>query len=336
MPMSTSTNPPAIEFIADLSDMYHRVAEVFASRIEEMFSSEESLKAAHNKHFPALPFDRTERWHLTLHKELQAVWRQHGPAVTISMTAADCGHVLRRLATLLDYNLFTQVLLNLQDWHLLRYRVTDAESIMSKLEGKWAGRKPSPFDPKAKMFKAAGNENLSIELNEFNQDLSRIKAMQIIAKLGPGRSFRVSPRGSTPSLVDSENLSMLGVGGDPFLIVPPGMAAFYLTWETAPEVVTVEEDGKFHSPLIPYPFTSRSGGETLNSVLAARLLTSALYAFLPPEANSVMLPRMTSLMLLTDADRSLVEEFVSLASKGWFTDEVPWPMSLCIGARGQG
>jgi hypothetical protein len=279
-----------------INNMYTLVARQFADRIENIFASEGELQFTWERYFPGIPFDRTDKWNFILQRELTEVWQKHGPVVKASLTSADRAEILDHLVGFLDYNLFSQVLLNLQDWALIRYRVADVEKDTQKLQEKWHGQVPSPFDAKPKMFKQAS----SPEQLGFNQDLSALKAFKIIAAATPSISFRVSPVGSTPALVDSTNLSMLGVGGDQYLVPPDGWKAFYFTWDQAPEIAVVSSDGsKFKAKGIPYPFVSKSGGDILNSSLAARKLATGLYAFLAGE-RKVILPRLTSVLLLTD------------------------------------
>jgi hypothetical protein len=113
---------------------------------------------------------------------------------------------------------------------------------------------------------------------------------------------------------------MLGVGGDQYLSVPPGFKVAYLSWENTPEVVTLE-DNKFRNDDIKYEFVSKSGGDILNTVLAVRLLTKAIFEHLPE--NTVILPRMNSIMVLTGGDISLAENVADLVSQGWLTPD-PW------------
>ncbi len=305
-------------------EFYWKVAESFASRVKTIFASESSLTAAWTAHFPAIPFDRTDKWNLILQRELSSVWGVDGPPVKSSMTAFDRTQVLHFLADLLDYNLFSQVLLNLQSWALLRYRADTADADTKALEAKWAGKSPSPLDAKAKMFKAASDT----EQIDFNQDLSTLKSLKIIAGLSPAVSFRVSAIGTTPALVDSCNLSMLGVGGDPYLVVPPDWRAYYFTWDAAPEVVQLNEaEGTWLASGIDYPFTSKSGGDILNTVLAVRHLTVSLYQALEA-AQRVVLPRMNSILLLTTAPDAAIRQIHTDLQR-----EYAWPMTLSERSR---
>ena len=314
-----------------MNEIYEKVADALAVSIEAAFASEDSLKQLHDKNFPGLEFDRTERWHLIFARELHNHWAQYGPVVKAAMTPADRREILLRLTYRLDFNLFSQVLLNLQDWGYLRYRIADVQADTERLQEKWANKSPSPFDAKAKMIKTASKpEDL-----EFNRDLSTLKSLRIIPKVTPGLSFRVSPKGSTPALVDSANLSMLGVGGDQYLWVSPNLNVAYLTWDLAPTMVEFNEAGEFNNSAIAYPFISKSGGDILNQALAVRMLTTAAYKVLSTSGGdtTVVLPRMTSLMMITSAGRGEVQNFADLVKSGWFTDGTPWPVTLHEGRR---
>lgn len=311
-----------------IDTIYDTVAAAFAARMEEVFSTEDSLKVLWNRHLPGLPFDRTERWNTILLRELEAAWKQYGPVVKSPLTSADRLDLLDLLAHKLDYNIFSQVMLNLQNWGMLSYRVATAEEDHKAIAAKWAGMLPRPTDAGATMFKPA----LSPDQESFNHDLSLVKALKIIAAATPHVSFRVSPKGSTPALVDSANLSMLGVGSDRYLHLPPGIKVYYLVWETAPLSLDLDPEGKFRDPSLKYGFVSKSGGEVLAAVLAARRLTVAAFCRIRPGNHKVFLPRMTSLMIMTDEDPEMIRELVRIFQKG---DAIlgPWPMTLHEGQR---
>lgn len=289
----------------DVKALYERVATTFAQRIERIFESEETLQAVYTEYFSVLPFDRTERWNSLLRREMVHAWRVSGPETGGSMTAADQQHVLAALASKLDYNLFTQVYLNVQQ-PFIYYAADDAEKALNDLKTKWEDKKPSPFDPKPKMLKAA-----TVEEQAYNRDLSTVKALKIVAGDVGGRSFRVSPKGSTPALVDSQNVSMLGIGGDQYLREFLGFKAYYFCWDVAPPFIH-EVEGKpqhFAAPGIAYPFVSKSGGEILNAVLFSRFIAYLISLHLGPgpEVMHAVLPRMNSVLLVTNADAAALE-----------------------------
>lgn len=314
------------------TSVHERVANAFAIHLHHIFTNEETLEIYWKKHFPALPFDRTDKWNTILLRELQEIWNQHGPVVKVALTGADRLDILRFLCSLLDFNLFSQVMLNLQDWTLLRYRIGNAEADTKVLEEKWAGKSPSPFDPKAKMFKTAGNANLTDEQKSFNQDLSTLKSLKIIARATPFVSFRVTPKGSTPALADSCNLSMLGVGGDKYLQLPPNWRSYYFTWDVAPEIIQ-PVGGEFVVKGIDYPFTSKSGGDILNSALLSRKVASTIYSHLSRTDQKVILPRMNSVLLLTDQPEDTIRALVDEIAKPGTIVSDPWSITLTTGSR---
>jgi hypothetical protein len=281
----------------ELNEMYVTVAVAFAKQLDILFTSDSTLQAAWEEMFPHTPCDHTGKWDLILGTQLRAIWKEHFP-VGSNPTAFDVEEILRQLPMHVDYNIWTQVYLNFQRWGQIRYAVEEAEKDSAALTIKWAGKSPNPFDAKAKMFKAANAEE-----GEFNRALSQLKALKIIAAFAPGHiSFRVSPKRSTPALVDSANISMLGIGGDCYLRVPGGLNIFYFCWDTAPEMMT-PIDGKpncFQAVNIDYEFESKSGGDTLNQVLYARYLMFVVACGLKETISScLLLPRMTSLLVVT-------------------------------------
>jgi hypothetical protein len=283
--------------------IYDRVAKHLAARVNTIFASEASLQAAYEDFFPGLPLDRTMHWDLVLRRELVRCWEQRGPEVKGGITLFDENYILNCLAYQLDYNLFTQVMLNLQPSSWLRYRSGDAEVTIEQLRSKWEGRSPSPFEAKPKLVKTAATE----EEIEYNRDLSTLKALKIVSALAFTRSFRVSPKGTTPALTDSENISMLGAGGDQFLTPPPGLRAFYFTWESTPYIIErAQGENRFHAESIGV-FESKSGGDVLNSALFSRYIAFISYRSLGAEVHKVLVPRMNSVLLLTNATDEQME-----------------------------
>lgn len=290
-----------IDLDFETQTMYMAVATELARRVKAIFASEDTLKETFAKYFSQLPFDRTERWNTILKAELRAAWKIAGPPTgSSSTTLFDEAHILHYLfsALMYDYNLFTQVLLNIQPSFLLNYRMPDAEATVLQLSAKWEGKSPSPFDSKPRMFKMTATE----EEIAFNRDLSTLKAMRIVAALTFSRSYRVSPIGTTPALTDSQNLSMLGVGGDQYLALNnEDRRAYYFCWDQAPERLTPgEKPGLFTAESIPYPFESKTGGQILNATLFAREVAAFIYYCLPAHQIKVVLPRMNSVLLVTD------------------------------------
>lgn len=308
--------------------MYEAVAAKFAVVIEKAFESELTLKALWGKYLPGLPFDRTDRWNIILLRELEKCWKDKGPVVKSPMTPADKYDVLEILAGILDYNLFSQVMLNLQNWTLLRYRIESAAEDTKLLAAKWEGKVPDPVKPGAKMFTDPSNDDQV----DYNRDLSIVKSLKIIAAASSYASFRVSPKGSTPALADSSNLSMLGVGSDRYLHYPPGINIFFLNWEKVPAVVRYDEkDGKFYDPALSYGFSSKSGGEALNVVLAARQLAVACFRYIAAGKQKVFLPRYNSLMIMTNEDPERIHSFAAEVRRD--TALSSWPVVLYEGHR---
>jgi hypothetical protein len=299
-----------------MQEIYQRVADTFAARINEVFLSEETLAAEFKKSFEHLEFSRTDHGSTLLNKMFRDCWKTSGPEAAVEPTGYDKLAVLRCLYHLLDYNLFTQVLLNLQSYTGMAYLTKDAEDEIEKLKASWPkDAKLSPFEPKAKMVKNAATD----EEKQHNNILSTIKSLKIISQFTPQVSFRVSPIGSTPAFADSRNISMIGAGGDKYLRTLPNLKPFYIHWAPGStpgitqSVKTVQ--GDINNPVIvpdpsgtqiiaagiPYPFFSKSGGDILNEVLFARMIMAEVFAAHDITAEMcIMIPRMNSVLIVTD------------------------------------
>lgn len=294
-----------------MNEMYEAAAKHFAERVDAMFASEQTLEAAFKLLYPGLPFDRTDHWAHVFETLLNEAWDVKGPVVKGNPTAMDRLRIIRALHPLLDYNLFTQVLLNLQGYTGVFYLTGDAQKEIDRLKSYWKTRqwRSDPFAPKAKMVKLSAT--ITDEESEFNKILSTLRALRIITQFTPQISFRVSPKGSTPAFADSRNISMIGIGGDKYLRTIPELKAFYITWDQAPMMAvptgTRVVDGKpgvvFQAEGIPYEFVSKSGGEIIQEVLFARNLMWHIFARIDTtQETCLMVPRVNSLLVVTDAE----------------------------------
>jgi len=295
-----------------------------------MFTSEKTLEDAFKLLYPGLPFDRTDHWAHVFETLLNEAWDAKGPVVKGNPTSMDRLHIIRALHPLLDYNLFTQALLNLQGYTGMFYLTGDAEKEIERMRENWKAKqwKSDPFAPKVRMVKQA--EAVTEEQREFNNVLSTLRALRIITQFTPQISFRVSPKGSTPAFADSRNISMIGMGGDKYLRTIPALTPFYVTWDQVPQMAVscgtqmngvYAVDGKpgvvFKADGIPYEFVSKSGGEILQDVLFARRLMYEIFGGVDTTKETcIMLPRMNSLLVVTDAGgASLLDAFALLRAK---------------------
>lgn len=274
--------------------IYAKVADAFAKRVNEIFESEDTLKACFAKHFKNLVFNRTDFWSGILFRELDEIWRQHGPDKLAGLTSHDRFTILDALIDYLDFNLYSQVALNLQNWGLVTYS-GDAESELAKIAKRWEKFSATPLSPGAKMVKDAFRP----QDIEFNKDLSAVKSLKTITGITPNISFRVSPKGSTPAFADSQNFSTIGIGGDQYVKAAPQHTVWYVAWKpgSTPNILEPDASGGFKTPGIPYSFFSKSGGQILNEVLFSRGVAFAFWSGL--EAGTICLPRMNSVMVVT-------------------------------------
>jgi hypothetical protein len=284
--------------LENMEQLYNAVALTFAKYIKDSFATEESLEQLFHTYYPMLEFSRTDHWSGILRKELSRAWFNAGPDIKSEPIGQDVKGVLSHLYKYLDYNLFTQVLLNLQVYAGFGYSVPDAKREIEQMEAKYKGKDLTPFAPKAKMLKIACGET---EI-AYNQDLSAIRALRIFEQFTPMVSFRVSPMGSTPAFADSRNISMLGIGGDRFLRTMPGLKAYYICWEPGTSgqlTVPEQEPGVFSVPGIDYRFTSKSGGEILNEVLFSRFIAAMVWGVFDVVRQYItVLPRMNSVLVI--------------------------------------
>jgi len=325
-----------------VQEIYQRVAELFTAKVNAVFESEASLEAefkrffAHNTpelnpegHFKSIAdqcrttpagmeFSRTDHWAGVIWKVLESAWLEVGPEVKSIPTGYDKLMILKLAHPLLDYNLFTQVCLNLQGYTGMQYAVGDAQQELAGIKGSWKHPKLNPFAPKSKKIKDAKSD----DEKKFNNIISRVRAVNLIAQFDGQVSFRVSPKGSTPAFADSRNLSMIGVGGDKYLRTFPNLKPFYIAWPVGqtpviatvtvpnipvPKPYTVGEKVLGTTVLraegIPYDFYSRSGGDILNEVLFSRKVMYEVFRdFDITKETCIMIPRMNSVLVVTQAN----------------------------------
>lgn len=296
-----------------------------AARIDALFASEQTLEAEFKRLYPALPFDRTDHWAHVFESILNEAWYEKGPAVKSNPTPIDRLNIIRALRPLLDYNLFTQALLNLQGYTGMFYLTGDAQKEIDRMKEDWQAKqwKSDPFAPKARMHKQSAT--LTDEQKEFNNVLSTLRALRIITQFTPQISFRVSPKGSTPAFADSRNISMIGLGGDKYLRTTPALKTFYLTWDQVPQMATYRGTRDtpdkpvvvFHAEDIGYEFLSKSGGEIIQEVLFARKLMYDIFGAVDTtQETCIMVPRINSLLVVANADgASLRAAFEPLKAK---------------------
>lgn len=294
-----------------MNELYQAAAQHLAVRINTVFESEKTLEEAFKVLYSGLPFDRTDHWAHIFETMLNEAWEVKGPVVKGNPTPMDRLQIIRALHPLLDYNLFTQVLLNLQGYTGMFYMTGDAHKEIDRLKENWKAKqwKSDPFAPKAKMAKQSAT--LTDEEKEFNNVLSTMRALRIITQFTPQISFRVSPKGSTPAFADSRNISMIGLGGDKFLRTLAELRTFYITWDQVPTMAmligTRTVDGKpgvaFQADGIPYEFVSKSGGDILQDVLFVRRLMYEIFGGVDTTKETcIMVPRMNSLLVVASAD----------------------------------
>jgi hypothetical protein len=311
-----------------MEEIYQAAAQEFASKVDALLSSERAMEEFYKILYPGLPFDRTDHWAHAFDTLLNEAWYAKGPVVKSNPTPIDRLRIIRHAQPLLDYNLFTQALLNLQGYTGMFYLTGDAQKEIDRLKEEWKTKqyKLDPFVPKARMVKQA--EAVTDEQKAFNNVLSTLRALRIITQFTPQVSFRVSPKGSTPAFADSRNISMIGLGGDKYLRTLPSLKAFYVTWSQVPQMArfagTEVPPGEskphtvFEAEGIPYKFLSRSGGDIIQEVLFARKLMYEIFRGIDTTKETcVMVPRINSLLVVANADGASLRSVFERLKEGY-------------------
>jgi len=297
-------------------EMYQAAAQVFADKVNALFESEATLEAEFKRLYSGLPFDRTEHWAGIIYGLLRDAWYEKGPVVKCEPTGMDRLQIMKWAQPLLDYNLFTQVLLNLQLYTGMHYATGDAQKEIDRLKTDWPKEfKLDPFAPKAKMIKRS---QFTDEQKRYNDTISTLRALNIITQFTPMISFRVSPKGGTPAFADSRNISMIGMGGDKYLKTLPELKTYYITWDRVPFMAYMKPGDSlpqapqpgvtpptagitFVAPGISYPFVSKSGGQVLQDVLFARKIMYEIFKGMDiTKETCIMIPRMSSVLIVAD------------------------------------
>jgi hypothetical protein len=309
-----------------MQEIYQKVANCFKKRILEVWKSEETMRAEWEKRLSHVPFSRTDHWQAILYHMFRDCWMEAGPAVKVEPTGYDRHCVLKLLHPLLDYNIFSQILLNLQHYNGMAYQTADAQKEIQRIEKEWKKKQSTLLRPGERPLGAADTMvkiPLTQQENAFNLYLSTIRSLKIITNFTPAISFRVSPMGKTPAFADSNNVSMLGMGADKYLRVLSQLEVYYLIWspgtsplmarrDTGPGFPNVAAETQksgtwFWADGIEYPFVSKSGGEILHDVLFARKLVYEIFGAIDVTKSILtILPRMNSLMVVMDKDNQVV------------------------------
>jgi hypothetical protein len=310
-----------------MQEIYQKVAEKYVEKINAVWETEETLKAEFEKNYPSLPFTRTDFWQPIVHKMFRDVWLEYGPAVKSEPQGYDKMVVMRVAHSLLDYNLFTQILLNMQNYLGVGYNLNAVGKDLAEAKEKWSKEaKLDPWKPGSKMVKTA----TTFEETAYNQILSMQRAKKIIEEFSGGTSFRVSPKGSTPAFADSKNISMIGVGGDRYLQTLPTLQPYYFFWDTTPTMAIaamnilepLDKPGVkgmvFEAPGIPYSFVSKSGGEILQEVLFARKIMYEVFRSVDiTQKQCIQIPRINSVLVVTQKPCPELKIVVERLQKQW-------------------
>jgi len=252
--------------------VYPLVAEAFATEINKVWASEETMAAAYVDLLQAVSattFDRTDHAAVLVQRLFQTAWNKH--VTDFKPIAYDITEVLKELCHLLDYSIFTQVYSNLNAT-VLRYDSAAADAaVKTALEKLPADLLKELEGPKQKY---ASEEKVTDPI--LRSHFNTVVAARKMGALNPFNSYRISPIGSTPAFADSSNFSGFSIYLDQFLeanAIDKKVAV--LRW-TAPEAKDMSElaSGVNDGMVIRFPgvapITSKSGGPILAQTMFAR------------------------------------------------------------------
>jgi hypothetical protein len=283
------------------------ILEMFCNSFRDIMSTEASMEEYWKTKFP-ITFSRTDHgkdlvWSLfsAIHYQVKKERATSYDGVVLAKALA--------LSDKLDYNLCSQAILNLQappqfmfDLDLVRHDIMDVSD-----KAVDAG---AP-DPKVK-GKISKLEESWVPL--YNQAVNAVAIEKIASSFSNNISWRLSGISQTPSMTDSQNLSMLRHDAVKYMkLLHPHHKMVQLTWPDSSVPVTVNSDGNSYVPGIKTSFFSKSGGEILGKALLARKMMVWAYAF--SEVINVF-PRLNSIIVIANdqfkSDAEFSEEFMSV------------------------
>jgi len=276
--------------------------ENLCKRFEQIMESEETLNEYWSKSYNFSKFDRTDNAWILVNSLFKEVFPKHYPG--INPTQQDMFNVSKECHEYLDYNLASQLILNLQ--LPAHYFINVPHSIIEDLLKKLAtyNGAPNPVDKKAKY--ASADMSSQPWFNDYNEALGLIKASSIADEFKPIISFRLSPKSSTPSFADSSNMSMLNPAGAKYIVTTDRFKVYTTYWDDQaiePAISFDEQKGAYVASDINYVFNSKSGGEILNKVLFTRKKLVKLYSSDLDIVN--VLPRLNSIMYVVKKNSKL-------------------------------
>lgn len=279
----------------------------FCADVKEVFASEEKMKDYWEANCVGIwdATDCAQRLVWTIFKK-----RFQTELPSINPVSVDTVAIIPDVLAELDYNLASQILLNIQKPIHFSLPVADLNAKLAKLIAALKANTgaPDPTAPKAKY--ASVDQSAQTWFSDYNEALGLLKSSKIFETFtSTPTSFRVSPMGKTPAMSDSKNLSMLSLPGSNLLKPKEGCFILHITWgDSAIPDLMPEPDGTIRVSNIEYPFVSKSGGDILRkSLFSRRVLVDIAKNWNDSIVNYI--PRLNSLTLIhTIPDDSKITE----------------------------
>jgi hypothetical protein len=282
--------------------MYSKAALRLAEKINTVWYSEESM-AEWFKKTVHINLDRTTRARMFVTKLVDECLAEEGMN-TGSILSQDRKAVAKELAEVLgDFNLVTQIALNVQDGSL-SFDVSKMQEDLKEIEPSYKSVEESPMAKKAK-YKPGVDETEK----KFNLDLALLKNTKIASEMQKGASsYRISPLSKTPALADLNNLSNLSplaiqpyLEGGELYMFDTGIVTRHFGLDDSGPAITAKG--------LKFVIHSESGGDIVKKALASRYITSRL--IFDPAIQHIV-PRYESVLILrggkSQALDSLIQE----------------------------
>lgn len=272
--------------------IHKTVAQLLLDEAKNVWGSEECMLEFCQTHMHLQTLDRTDHARIFVQRLLHRAWQAASQGLMVP-SAYDNRKVMGELSLICtDPNLYSQIALNVQEPSLhfdsLKWE-TDKTAAMAEAEA-WP---TNPF--KAKKASYNGEER-------WDRAVTFIKT-NVPAAIG-APSFRITPLGSTPAMIDNYNLSTMGPYVDEYLLCSqPLIKQLFVQWEQAQTFLMQTEDGAFIFEGGDRPYRSKSGGEILADSIVSRKITSAVlgHAYLNDQVVGVV-PRLKSVLILGTQD----------------------------------
>ena len=292
--------------------VYERCATHFYDLLLRTWASEEALAQVFELCHRGPTFDRTVHGKLVVLRLFNESWRHAHDGNAPVDVLADRVETLRALLPLVkgNFNLFTQVSMNLLDFYLEINQDALAKTY-NAVALEFANRNdvPNPFSGQKSKVKVSSATHPAETVKRYAYATSLIKAKNLLTTFNQGAvSFRITPNGRTPAITDSEGFCNLPAAGDVYYHPHPhwglGLQMGFLSWGPGYEATPsdVLPDGTIVFPALPEDwrsYKSESGGNMLQQVMTSRATAFQVWeAWARTQDRSIaIIPRVNSVQI---------------------------------------